>query len=53
MVTKEGDCTTEIRLIGCCGDYCKTFPAYKEDYFMGCKLECDTSEGTLMIPNGK
>ena len=44
MVTKEGDSTTEIRLIWCCGAYCKTCPAFKEDYCKGCKLGYDTGE---------
>jgi hypothetical protein len=41
----------EIRLIGCCGGYCKTCPALIEGFCKGCKLGYD--DGTRDITKAK
>jgi hypothetical protein len=44
MVKREEDLTNEIRLIGCCGAYCKTCPPFIEHYCKGCKLGYDAGK---------
>jgi hypothetical protein len=44
MVKKEDNIAKEIRLIGCCGAYCKTCPPLIENYCKGCKLGYDTGK---------
>jgi len=44
MVKKEDDIANQMRLIGCCGVYCKTCPPLIEHYRKGCKLGYDTGK---------
>ena len=44
MVKKEDNIANQIRLIGCCGAYCKTCPPLNENYCKGCKLGYDTGK---------
>jgi hypothetical protein len=41
MVKKEDDIASPIKLIGCCGAYCKTCRPLIEGYYKGCKLGYD------------
>jgi hypothetical protein len=43
-MVKEYNIANEIRLIGCCGAYCKTCPPLIENYCKGCKLGYDTGK---------
>lgn len=44
MVKQEDDIANQIRLIGCCGAYCKTCPPFIEKFCKGCKLGYDTGD---------
>jgi hypothetical protein len=41
MVKKEDDITKQIKLIGCCGAFCKTCRPLNDGFCKGCKLGYD------------
>jgi len=51
MAEKDADLAGQIRLIGCCGAYCRTCPPFRTGYCKGCKLGYEA--GQRDIKNAK